>query len=264
MARCFVIQPIDKGPFDKRYTDVLVPAIKAADLDAYRVDEDPLTTIPIEDIENGIRASEICLADITTDNPNIWYEVGFAFANGKPVVMICKTPRPTNTPFDIQHRQITYYESESPSDFGKLQAEITDRLKGKIKKAEALQTIASLSPLKTTKGLSPYEIAAMVTIMEDRLTPESGVSPWELQQAMRTAGFTNIAASISLESLKIKGMIRYDEEVMDRHGNTSMVCKLTDAGLDWMLDNQDRFTLSTQGLPVTEDEPEVADEDVPF
>jgi hypothetical protein len=29
MARCFVIQPFDNGgPYDKRYNDVLVPAIK--------------------------------------------------------------------------------------------------------------------------------------------------------------------------------------------------------------------------------------------
>ena len=30
MPTCFVIQPFDKGPFDKRYDDVLDPAIRAA------------------------------------------------------------------------------------------------------------------------------------------------------------------------------------------------------------------------------------------
>jgi hypothetical protein len=52
MARCFVIQPFDGGgPYDKRYKDVLLPAIKDADLDAYRVDEDRSSSIPIDDIE---------------------------------------------------------------------------------------------------------------------------------------------------------------------------------------------------------------------
>jgi hypothetical protein len=70
MARCFVIQPFDRGgAFDKRYRDVLVPAIKEAGLDHYRVDEDPGTTVLIDDIEAGVRASDICLADITNDNP---------------------------------------------------------------------------------------------------------------------------------------------------------------------------------------------------
>jgi hypothetical protein len=109
MPRCFVIQPFDEGgPYDKRYADVLVPAIKGADLEPYRVDRDPATTIPIDDIEDNIRTSEICLADITPDSPNIWYEVGFAFANEKPVVMVCAKPRPTKAPFDVQHRHIIF------------------------------------------------------------------------------------------------------------------------------------------------------------
>jgi hypothetical protein len=64
MERCFVIQPFDKGRFDKRYEDVLAPAIRKAELEPYRVDRDPSTSIPIEDIKAGIEASEACLAEI--------------------------------------------------------------------------------------------------------------------------------------------------------------------------------------------------------
>ncbi len=68
MARCFVIQPFDDGgPYDKRYRDVFLPAIKDAGLEAYRVDEDRSSAIPIDDIEQNIRTSEVCLADITLD-----------------------------------------------------------------------------------------------------------------------------------------------------------------------------------------------------
>jgi hypothetical protein len=45
MPRCFVIQPFDKGPYDKRYKDVQVPAITDAGLEPYRVDEDPSVTV---------------------------------------------------------------------------------------------------------------------------------------------------------------------------------------------------------------------------
>lgn len=41
MSTCFVIQPFDGGPFDKRYDDVIAPAIVAAGLEPYRVDRDP-------------------------------------------------------------------------------------------------------------------------------------------------------------------------------------------------------------------------------
>ena len=72
MGKCFVMQPFDSGAFDKRYDDIFEPAIKNADLEPYRVDRDPSVSIPIDDIETGIRRSELCLAEITTDNPNVW------------------------------------------------------------------------------------------------------------------------------------------------------------------------------------------------
>jgi hypothetical protein len=39
--------------------------------------------IPIETIEESNRDCEYSLADIGLDNPNVWYEVGHAFAIGK-------------------------------------------------------------------------------------------------------------------------------------------------------------------------------------
>jgi hypothetical protein len=264
MARCFVIQPFDDGgPYDKRYKDVLLPAITEADLDAYRVDEDRSSSIPIDDIEQNIRSSEICLADITLDNANIWYEVGFAFANNRPVVMICAKPRPTKPPFDIQHRHIIFYTQDSRSDFNKLQTEVTERLKAQIEKAATMQTVASLSPVKTD-GLSSYEIAAMISIMENRLSPEDGVTPGDLKKDMRRAGYTDVAVSLSVVSLARKGLIESKQMQGETEEGyyTYPVYVLTALGLDWMLDNQHRFKLRTDEDAARG--PEISDEDIPF
>ncbi len=252
MPRCFVIQPFDEGgPYDKRYEDVLCPAIKDAALEPYRVDQDLMTTVLIDDIEENIRTSEISLADITPDNPNIWYEVGYALANEKPVVMICAKPRPTKAPFDVQHRHIIYYTQDSPSDFDKLRADVTGRLKAQIEKATTIWTIASLSPVKTLEGdLTPYEIAVMVSIMENRLLPDAGVRPFDIREDMRKAGYTDLATSLSLESLKRKGLIEYTEVGF---AEPYTVCTLTSRGLDWLLENKERFKLSPP-----------RDEDIPF
>ena len=88
MDTCFIIQPFDKDKFDQRFTDIFDPAIQSAGLEPYRVDRDPSVRIPIEQIEDGIKSSRICFAEITMDNPNVWYELGFAFACGKDVVMV--------------------------------------------------------------------------------------------------------------------------------------------------------------------------------
>jgi len=254
VPRCFVIQPFDDGgPYDKRYEDVLCPAIKDAALEPYRVDQDPASAIPIDDIEEDIRTSEVCLADITPDNPNIWYEVGYAFANDRPVVMICAKPRPTKPPFDVQHRHIIYYTQESPSDFKKLQKQVTERLKAQMEKAATMQTVASLSPVKTLEGdLTPYEVMVMVSIMENRLLPDEGVRPAAILGDMRKAGYTDLATTLSLESLKRKSLIEYQKE--EREDYVYTVCTLTSRGLDWMLENKDRFKLS----------PPLRAEDIPF
>lgn len=83
MKTCFVIQPFDKGAFDKRFDEILTPAIKASGLDPYRVDRDPSASIPIESIEEGIKDATLCLADVSTDNPNVWFELGYAIAREK-------------------------------------------------------------------------------------------------------------------------------------------------------------------------------------
>jgi hypothetical protein len=261
MARCFVIQPFDDGgPYDKRYKDVLLPAIKDAELEPYRVDEDRSSAIPIDDIEQNIRNSEICLADITLDNANIWYEVGFAFANNRPVVMICAKPRPTKAPFDVQHRHIIYYTLDSPRDFKRLQSEVTARLKAQIEKAATMQTVASISPVKTD-GLSSYEIAAMVSIMENRLSPDEGVTPSDLRKDMRRAGYTDVATSLSTVSLARKGLVGITQlqgENMEGLYSYS-VYVLTEMGLEWMLANQHLFKLRTD-----DGAPQISDEDIPF
>ena len=131
MPICFVIQPFDAGKFDKRFDDVYKPAIQAAGLEPYRVDRDAAVELAIDAIEEGIRSATICLADITTDNPNVWYELGFAFAAGRPVVMVCSHERPDKKfPFDIQHRPIIPYVADAPSDFERLKQSLTERMKG--------------------------------------------------------------------------------------------------------------------------------------
>ncbi len=77
---CFVIQPFDRAEYDERFDAVLLPAIREAGLEAYRTDRDPTTDVSVADIKAGIRRAYVCVADVTTNNPNIWFEVGFALA----------------------------------------------------------------------------------------------------------------------------------------------------------------------------------------
>ncbi len=261
MAICFVIQPFDNGgPYDKRYRDVLAPAIRDAGLDPYRVDEDPGTTILIDDIEKGIRESEVCLADITTNNPNIWYEVGFALANGIAVVLICLDPRPESFPFDIRHRHVINYKLHSSSDFDLLKTQVTERIKAQAKKAEVRQTVAAMSEMRGTEGLSSHEIAVLVTIMSER--SDDGLSTYFLKESMRRSGYTSMAVGLAMESLLRKAMIEcFTAENFNREPYSS--CGLTPKAIDWLLENQSRFKMR-KDEPEKDSSSPINDEDIPF
>ena len=134
MPTCFVIQPFDEEN-DRRYEEVYKPALEDAAVTPYRVDRDPSVAVPIDSIENKIKESDIFLADITTHNPNVWYELGFASATGRPVVMICEGAAFAKLPFDIQHRLVVQYSTASPTDFERLRKDVTNRIVARLNDA---------------------------------------------------------------------------------------------------------------------------------
>ena len=240
MPRCFVIQPFDKGQFDKRYDDVFVPAIQKAGMEAYRVDRDPSVTIPIETIEEYIRESDACLADITLDNPNVWYEVGFAYASRKDIVLVCSEDRTNKYPFDVKHRSIVTYTTHSRPDITKLENDITQRLKAFAKKTKTIQEATKLKP---TEGLDQHEMVALIICMEGRLTPDTGESPFSIQSDMEKAGHTKIAAALALESLRRKNLIELSLFLDPDQQSEYQVYKVTESGIKWLIDNKSKLVM---------------------
>jgi len=242
MSTCFIIQPFDDGPYDKRCDDVFVPAIQNADLQPYRVDRDPSASIPIDQIESGIHAASVCLADITEDNPNVWFELGYAIAARTDVVLVCSDKRTKSFPFDVQHRNIIKYSTESSRDFEELRGKITERIQALLTKQEKLGDLETSSPVADVEGLSQHEIVALVAIAQNLETPSGGVSFYLIRQDMEKSGFTKIATTLAFTGLLRKGFIR-DIESEDYDGQEYIAYVLEDTGMEWLLANQERFVL---------------------
>ena len=245
MRRCFVMQPFDGGTFDKRYEDVYAPAIQDADLEPYRVDRDPSVSIPIDDIESGIRNSEICLADITTDNPNVWFELGFAIAVPIEVVLVCSDERNTRFPFDVQHRNILRYKTESTSDFDKLRSEIAERIQGLLEKERTIGRISNLPPIADAEGLSQHEFVALVTVMQNRMSPEDVVSTYTIKEDMNRAGFNDLGVSLALQGILDKGMVTSTIETVWEEDIRYTAYSVTEEGVRWLMRNQDKLVLKS-------------------
>lgn len=239
MKKCFVIQPFDEK-FDKRFEDVFKPAINNADFEAYRIDNDLSVDILIDDIEKGISECAICFAEITTNNPNVWYELGFAFALNKDVVMVCSKEREDSKfPFDIRHRHILTYDTSSPSDFKDLEIKITKKIQAIQLKSNKILKFQN-TPVVETEGLKGHEIALLLLLMENQVTPEDYSSISTLKQEMNKSGYTDIATSVGFRSLLKKGMLE-TSKVDDDFGSQYLVCKLTSNGENWILTNQDHI-----------------------
>jgi len=244
MGKCFVIQPFDRNKFDKRFDDHFAPAIREAGMEPYRVDRDLSVVVPIDAIQQQIRDADACLADITTNNPNVWFELGYALASGKVVVMVCARDREGNFPFDVQHIAIVRYNSGSGSDFQKLEQDITATLKARLGNQKAIESIASASPLTEVEGLSTHETVALAVLMSELPTPEGQIYPQEFKDAMARAGFNAAASNLSIVSLVRRGLIilkdyegRYEDEPVK-------VLTLAPAGIDWLLQNLNRLNLT--------------------
>ncbi|MDO8939710.1 MAG: hypothetical protein Q7U98_11170 [Methylicorpusculum sp.] len=244
MATCFVIQPFDSGKFDKRFDDIYKPSIEAAGLEPYRVDNDPGVSVPIDAIEDGIRKAAICLADITADNANVWYELGYAFASGRPVVMVCSEERTGKKyPFDIQHRTIIPYLADAPSDFDRLREKLTAKLKALIEKGEVLRNIAESDPVAIVEGLSHAEVLVLAVVAGSSYLPADPVSVYSCKRDAEQAGVTNMGFNLAVRRLITK-KFAVIEQLFDEHAGESYDgISITDLGWSWIEANETRFVL---------------------
>lgn len=244
MATCFVIQPFDAGKYDKRFTDIYKPAIEEAGLEAYRVDRDPGVSVPIESVEKGIRQAAICLAEISTDNPNVWYELGYAYAAGRPVVMVCSQER-TKYPFDVQHRSIIPYLSDAPSDFDKLKASLTEKIKALMDQGQGLEQIANASPVTAIEGLSQIEILVLALIAAE--TPGSAQSIYSVKVDAERAGVTGMGFNIAIRKLMQKNLIATFEAESDfRNQEPYTAVAVREDGWNWIIANESNFVMLRQ------------------
>jgi nucleoside 2-deoxyribosyltransferase len=238
---CFVMQPFDDGgPFDKRFVQVLKPAAAAAGLDARRADDEPNAEVVIEDIEERIRQAKACIADISTDNPNVAYELGYALAMKKKVVLIGR--KGTELPFNFRHRRAIFYDTDAPGDFKEFGEKVTKALNNAIEKAEEREQIAVV--LQPTAGLRTHEVAALAAIAQVIEHPGDKASVFAIRNAMEEMGYTKPATLLALHSLGARGMVRHEDDA-DHNGEPYTVYLLEEPGMDWLQSNHNQLELRT-------------------
>lgn len=103
----FVVIPFAEE-YKHVYTDHIKAVVENLDMTVSRADFALGSRAIILDIWSSICFSKVVVADCTSKNPNVFYEIGIAHTLGKPIVFI--TQDTNDIPFDIRHIRHIRYE----------------------------------------------------------------------------------------------------------------------------------------------------------
>lgn len=112
-AKTFVIMEYSQK-YNDLYTEVIKPVCKDNNIEPIRADESKKTGLILSDIIKRIYEAKFIIAEITPRNPNVFFEIGFAMAIGKPVIFVADINNEENLPFDVSGFRVLFYENSIP------------------------------------------------------------------------------------------------------------------------------------------------------
>ena len=112
--------PID---FNRVFAEYLGPALEAAGFEVFRADQEQRAGDIRTDMFQELLMADLVVAELTLDNPNVWYELGVRHALRARGVILVQGPRPTQ-PFDLYtDRKLTYGLKAGAPDPATLEAD---------------------------------------------------------------------------------------------------------------------------------------------
>ncbi len=136
----FVVMPFGTKPgpdgkpidFNRVYSEYLQPALEQAGVRPFRADEELRAGDIERDMFQELLVADLVVAELTLDNPNVWYELGVRHALRKGGVVLVQGAR-AYQPFDIYtDRKLTYSLKDGAPDPATLRQDI-DQLVAMIK-----------------------------------------------------------------------------------------------------------------------------------
>lgn len=111
--RCFIISPIgDEGSEWREHADlvkefIIDPAMEELGIYAYRSDHNLTAGRITEQMFESLLNDDLCIAILTYQNPNVFYELAIAQSSGRPTVILIE--KGGTVPFDLHDlRRIEY------------------------------------------------------------------------------------------------------------------------------------------------------------
>lgn len=219
LRTCFVIQRFDNGPYDRRYSETFAPAIEAGGAKPVRADEVLGTRPVIEKIESGLRESTIAFAEISENNPNVFLELGYALALNTPTVIVCDRSKRAQLPFDVSHRPILFYGTESQSDFEKIGDQISDNIRVAVQEFETRKSAFARTDTQIrTKEIDDLKDVCLLEFLDADLRSPDGTAIWNIQRKLVGPYISERMVTLATASLLDDGFLeKFDGYDQDNH-----------------------------------------------
>jgi O-acetyl-ADP-ribose deacetylase (regulator of RNase III) len=199
MAKCFIITPYGKKKdatgktvnFDRIFNALIERVVSDAGLEPLRSDHD-LESGPIfRKMIHDIATAEVCIADITTLNPNVFYELGVRHALCRGVTILIRI-KGQPLPFDISNLRVFEYGPPKSKEFQQAREQIVAAIAHARSQhdtdslvfhslPELAVTVEKPKPIKTlrkTRFALRHDPSRHVGLIGGRLADVRGVSVW--------------------------------------------------------------------------------------
>lgn len=107
-SRIFVVLQFG-GPYNDLYQEVVVPISQDLGFAPHRVDDVFRPGVILQDIISGMVDSDVVVAEITPENANVFYELGYAHALKKPTILLANR-NTERLPFDVSGYRVIFYD----------------------------------------------------------------------------------------------------------------------------------------------------------
>ena len=159
---CFVLMPFGQKPdaggavidFDAVYQDVIAPAIRDADMEPLRADEEVTGGIIHKAMFERLILCEYAVADLTTANANVFYELGVRHAV-RPWSTVALFAKGSRLPFDVTMLRAIPYTltpAGTPDDIDATRKSLTAQL------SDARKAIKDSPVFTLIEGMSEQQI----------------------------------------------------------------------------------------------------------
>src|SRR5262245_20730203 len=195
----FVAMPYgvkDSVDFNRVYADYIKPALEGAGFEVFRADEEKRAGSIHEDMFQELLLADLVVADLSIDNPNVWYELGVRHALRPRGVLQMQCAR-EYMPFDVYgQRTLRYHVKRDFADPAHLPEDI------KALAEMALTTVTSFVGRK----ISPvYSLLPYLTPPDWKTLRIGGINEFwkaydQWAQRIKTAGFAGNIMALAEEA----------------------------------------------------------------